>query len=171
MSQRVGAGRPPNRLPRALIWALRGLAAVLALIVAAFAFVVWKVVTPSNPGFATLSQIAATVPVPPGVRYVNQDRAVQRGEDLFMGSWNEVDRNYATSLPCSELESRWLRALRDAGWDYQLEVDPHLYASSGAIRIWVTGRGVNLSIYVGDINPDDCQTPSVSASGSPGLSL
>lgn len=121
----------------------------------------------TNPNFATLSRVAASVPVPPGVNYVNQDQGVDRGE--FTGSWNDLDRNYTTRLSCGELESRWVRALRDAHWRFQLEVDPHLYASSGAIRIWITGRGVNLSIYVGDIDPDDCQTPSVSAFGSPGL--
>ena len=141
------------------------------LMVAASAFVLWKALTPSNPSFAALSHVVAAVPVPPGVRYVNQDHAVQQGEGLFTGTWNEVDRNYATNLSCSEAESRWLRALRDARWHYQLEVQPHLYADSGAIRIWITGRGANLSIYVGDIDPDDCQAPFVSAFGSPGLSL
>ncbi len=121
----------------------------------------------SPPGFTQLASDASAVPVPPGVNLVREDRTVQQSEDFFSSSYDEVDRDYTTSLSCSELQDRWIRVLRRANRQFRLNNWPHLWVSSGSLGIIITDRGINLGITLGDTygTESECKSPFLYAFG------
>jgi len=114
----------------------------------------------SPPGFSQLASDASAVPVPAGVNFVREDRSVQQSEGI-PSSYDEVDRDYTTSLSCKTLENRWMRVLQRANRQAQLNNQPHLWVSTGSLGIIITDRGISLGITLGETygNESDCRTP------------
>jgi hypothetical protein len=101
------------------------------------------------------------VPVPDGVTLTTVH---QYNEDEGDGTTvRRVDVFYANRMPCSQLQTRWLAALRDAHRIFKLVPEPQ----TGRVEVILSDRPGALGIVLGETTITgkytDCSRPRVDA--------
>lgn len=121
--------------------------------------------------FAQLSADAAEVPVPAGVTLVHQASSTNDGPGFSTTHSEEVTRTFANAMACTELQARWVDALRRAHRTFTVTPEPHLFGSSGQAEIVISDRPENLGVTLGGIDSDGtytrCTSPFVWSFNSP----
>jgi hypothetical protein len=116
--------------------------------------------------FATLRADAEAVPVPSGVSFVRDAQSIEHGPGFATGKFEQVVRQFATSLSCDSLEDRWVHALEAAHRRFQLADYPHSYGAHGSLGIRITGQTHALGITLGS-DDGHCEKPFVYSFNAP----
>ena len=110
--------------------------------------------------FAQLATDAAAVPVPPGVTFVGEHQGVNDGPGFTTTKSEEVARQYASALPCEQLQRAWADALRGAHRRFRITNYPHSFGAIGSVGITITDRPENLGVTIGT-DDGHCANPFV----------
>jgi hypothetical protein len=111
--------------------------------------------------FPQLAKDAAAIPVPPQVQFVREQRSVH-APGFFTGKFEEVDRQFKTSLSCPALEAAWRGSLTRRHRSFHVL---RFSENGGTLRIELTDRPEHVGISLG--NDQHCGTPFVWAFNYP----
>ena len=123
--------------------------ASLAILAVGVLFVVGH--GPKPLSFDELAADASSVPVPANLQFLSEQRSTNNGPGFSTLKFEEVTRTYRNSLPCGELEQRWLSQLAAAHRTVRIDREPTLYVAEGQVEIVITDRSENLGITLGSI--------------------
>lgn len=123
--------------------------ASLAILAVGVLFIIGR--GPKPLSFDELASDAASVPVPAGLQFLSEQRSTNDGPGFSTQKAEEVTRIYRNSLPCGELEQRWLSQLAAAHRTARIDREPTLYVAEGQVEIVITDRSENLGITLGSI--------------------
>ena len=119
--------------------------------------------------FRRLHADAAAVPVPAGVTFVRESRAVNGGAGFTTTKFEEVAREFRNPLACSRLEQAWSTALHRgertfSRWDY-----PHMAGGAGQFGLTITDRPEHLGVTLGQwyAGTQRCRSPFIYAYDDP----
>lgn len=103
---------------------------------------------------------AEAVPVPAGVTFVREGQSVEDGPGFTTMKFEQVVRQYASTLSCGVLERTWADALHSARRRFEFANYPNAFGAIGSLGIRITDRTHPLGITVGS-DKGDCGGPFV----------
>lgn len=74
--------------------------------------------------------------------------------------FEQVSREYRSTISCDSLELAWAQALRDAHRPFVIANSPHSFGASGSLEIRITDQSHALGVTIGT-DDGHCEIPFV----------
>lgn len=115
---------------------------------------------------AHLKADAEAVPVPQGVAFTTEGQSSEDGSGFTTKKFDQVSRQYSSTLPCDALERTWADALHGADRRFEIANYPNAFGASGSLGIRITDRTHPLGITIGN-DAGHCNRPFVYSFNQP----